>query len=92
MTATAPAQIRLFQPCDRGQVLALAPRLTEGVAPWRDPAAVRRKNFITEFPHTSPFALVYDSGNYDGSLSKALELVGYEQFRREQEDARNKGR
>jgi ribosomal protein S18 acetylase RimI-like enzyme len=42
MAATAPAQIRLFQPGDRSHVLALAPRLTEGVAPWRDPAAVRR--------------------------------------------------
>jgi aerobic carbon-monoxide dehydrogenase large subunit len=57
-----------------------------------DPAAVRRKNFITEFPHTSPFGLVYDSGNYDGSLAKALELAGYEQFRQEQEAARAKGR
>jgi ribosomal protein S18 acetylase RimI-like enzyme len=42
MAATPPAQIRPFQPGDRSQVLALAPRLTEGVAPWRDPAAVRR--------------------------------------------------
>ena len=57
-----------------------------------DPVAVRRKNFITEFPHTSPFGLVYDSGNYEGSLSKALELAGYEQFRREQEEARARGR
>lgn len=42
MAASAPAHIRPFQPGDRTQVLALAPRLTEGAAPWRDPAAVRR--------------------------------------------------
>jgi ribosomal protein S18 acetylase RimI-like enzyme len=42
MAATAPPQIRPLQPGDRGQILALAPRLTGGVAPWRDPAAVRR--------------------------------------------------
>jgi ribosomal protein S18 acetylase RimI-like enzyme len=42
MAAAAPAQIRPFQPGDRSQVLALAPRLAGGVAPWRDPAAVRR--------------------------------------------------
>ena len=42
MAATASAQIRPLQPGDRSQVLALAPRLTQGVAPWRDPAAVRR--------------------------------------------------
>jgi ribosomal protein S18 acetylase RimI-like enzyme len=42
MAAAAPLQIRPFQPADSSQVLALAPRLTEGVAPRRDPAAVRR--------------------------------------------------
>jgi ribosomal protein S18 acetylase RimI-like enzyme len=42
MAATAPAQIRPYRPGDRTQVLALAPRLTEGAARWRDPAAVRR--------------------------------------------------
>ncbi len=39
MTTTA-ARVRPLRPEDREQVLALAPRLTEGVAPWRDPAAV----------------------------------------------------
>ncbi len=57
-----------------------------------DPAAVRRRNFITEFPHTNPFGLTYDSGAYDGSLTRALELAGYDDFRREQEAARAKGR
>src|SRR5215467_10647552 len=58
----------------------------------KDQAEVRRQNFITEFPHTNPFDLVYDSGNYHGSLTKALGLVGYEQFRRDQEAARARGR
>ncbi len=57
-----------------------------------DPVEVRQKNFIEEFPHTNPFGLVYDSGNYAGSLSKALELAGYDQFRRDQEAARARGR
>ena len=34
-------EIRLVQPGDHAQVLALAPRLAEGGAPWRDPKAVR---------------------------------------------------
>src|SRR5262245_66450062 len=38
---TVPTRIRPYEPSDRDAVLALAPRLTEGVAPWRDPAAVR---------------------------------------------------
>jgi ribosomal protein S18 acetylase RimI-like enzyme len=32
--------VRPFRPEDRQQVLALAPRLTEGVASWRDPVGV----------------------------------------------------
>lgn len=57
-----------------------------------DPAAIRRKNFITEFPHTSHFGLVYDSGAYEKAMDKALEIAGYEKLRREQEEGRKKGR
>ena len=42
MAATAPAQIRPLRSGDGSQVLALAPRLIQGAAPWRDPAAVGR--------------------------------------------------
>jgi carbon-monoxide dehydrogenase large subunit len=59
-----------------------------------DPADVRKKNFIQpdQFPYTSLFGLVYDSGDYERSLNKALELAGYEQFRRDQEAARAQGK
>jgi ribosomal protein S18 acetylase RimI-like enzyme len=40
MADQAAIVIRPYHPEDRSQVMALAPRLTEGVAPWRDPAAV----------------------------------------------------
>jgi carbon-monoxide dehydrogenase large subunit len=57
-----------------------------------DPAELRRKNFITEFPHTSHFGLVYDSGAYEKALDRALEMAGYEKLRKEQEEGRKKGR
>jgi aerobic carbon-monoxide dehydrogenase large subunit len=59
-----------------------------------DPVAVRQKNFIRpeEFPFTNNFGLVYDSGNYNGSLERALELAGYTDFRQRQEQARQEGR
>ena len=57
-----------------------------------DPAAIRRKNFITDFPHTSHFGLVYDSGAYEKAMDKALEITGYEKLRREQEEGRKKGK
>ena len=60
----------------------------------RDPAEVRRQNFIQpeQFPFTNPFGLTYDSGNYPGTLSRALEIAGYNEFRKEQAAARTEGR
>jgi carbon-monoxide dehydrogenase large subunit len=51
-----------------------------------DPAEVRRKNFIPPFEdgHTVATGLIYDSGNYEPALDKALEMVGYRQLRAEQ--------
>ncbi len=40
MAPDESVQIRPYSAADFDQVLALAPRLTEGVASWRDPAAV----------------------------------------------------
>lgn len=57
-----------------------------------DPAEVRRKNFATEFPFTNNFGLVYDSGDYQGSLDKALKLAGYDQLLREQAEGRKHGK
>ncbi|MBA2476111.1 MAG: molybdopterin-dependent oxidoreductase, partial [Actinobacteria bacterium] len=57
-----------------------------------DPAEVRRKNFVREFPHGSATGLQYDSGDYDGTLDRALELVGYDDLRAERERARGQGR
>src|SRR5579884_1914960 len=51
-----------------------------------DPAEIRRKNFIPadKFPYTTAEGLLYDSGNYEGTLNKALQLVGYDQLRQQQ--------
>ena len=59
-----------------------------------DPVAVRKKNFIQpgDFPYTQNFGLIMDSGDYEKALDKALQLVGYEQVRREQEEGRKNGK
>ncbi|HET7265173.1 MAG TPA: xanthine dehydrogenase family protein molybdopterin-binding subunit [bacterium] len=56
-----------------------------------DPADVRRRNFIDKFPYKSPTELVYDSGDYPSLLSRALDLAGYERWRREQAKRRRDG-
>ena len=58
-----------------------------------DPAEIRRRNFIPPdaFPYHNEIIyqdfepLTYDSGNYGPILEKALELIGYEQFVREEQ-------
>jgi carbon-monoxide dehydrogenase large subunit len=59
-----------------------------------DPVEVRRRNFIRpeEFPRPNNFGLIYDSGAYEKSLDRALELVGYEDLRRRQRELREQGR
>src|SRR5882724_10702065 len=59
-----------------------------------DPVAVRRKNFpaSSEFPFTTAAGLSYDSGNYQASLDKAVELIDYQRFREEQINLRQQGK
>jgi len=59
-----------------------------------DPAEVRRKNLIPPFAdgHVIATGVAYDSGNYEGSFDRAMEMVDYQAFRREQEQARSQGR
>ncbi|MWB76983.1 molybdopterin-dependent oxidoreductase [Pseudooceanicola sp. 216_PA32_1] len=47
-----------------------------------DPAELRRKNFIQpdQFPYATPVAVEYDTGNYDATLDKALEMSDYAGF------------
>ncbi|HKZ50385.1 MAG TPA: xanthine dehydrogenase family protein molybdopterin-binding subunit [Dehalococcoidia bacterium] len=59
-----------------------------------DPAEIRLRNFIQprEMPYTTPNGNVYDSGNYPETLQRALEMLDYDEFRREQARLRREGR
>jgi carbon-monoxide dehydrogenase large subunit len=55
-----------------------------------DPADLRKRNFISQFPHQTPVILAYDAGDYNASLKKALELADYKGFpKRKRDSARN---
>ncbi len=58
-----------------------------------DPLELRRKNFIAkeEFPYTTPLGIVYDSGDYHGTLDRLLEHFDLGAFRREQAELRERG-
>jgi len=58
-----------------------------------DPADYRLRNFIRpdQFPYTSPTGWEYDSGNYEGALNKAMDMLDYRALRQEQKEKRAKG-
>ncbi len=58
-----------------------------------DPVEFRKKNFIRadQFPYKSPLGWEYDSGDYHAALQKAMEMIGYEDLRREQAEKRKRG-
>jgi aerobic carbon-monoxide dehydrogenase large subunit len=59
----------------------------------KDPAEIRRLNMIPPFDGTHEIAagLALDSGNFAGTLDKALDRADYEGLRREQEERRQRG-
>ena len=58
-----------------------------------DPIEVRRKNFIPKdaFPYETPYGITYDSGDYAGTLDRAVEIVDMGAFRAEQAELRKQG-
>jgi 2-furoyl-CoA dehydrogenase large subunit len=80
-----------------GPQVYLALERTMDVAAARlglDPAEVRRRNLVhaDEFPYRTPSGGLYDSGDYEACLDRALELGRYEERRAEQRTARAEGR
>jgi len=59
-----------------------------------DPAEVRRRYFIPKasLPAATASGLVYDSGDYELTLNKALEQIDYPKRRAEQAEAAKEGR
>jgi carbon-monoxide dehydrogenase large subunit len=51
-----------------------------------DPAEVRRRNVVREFPYRNVLGLDYAEGCFLPALERALELAGYENLRRRQRD------
>ena len=58
-----------------------------------DPAELRLKNFIQpeQFPYESKTGWVYDSGDYEPAMRKAMEMASYDELRKEQAEKRERG-
>ena len=53
---------------------------------------MRLKNYIREFPYETPNGCVYDAGDYPQMLEKAKQLVGWDEWKKKQAEARKEGR
>jgi carbon-monoxide dehydrogenase large subunit len=96
LTNTAP--VDAYRGAGRPEATYLLERMMDRAAGELgiDPAELRRRNLIPPFtdgtPYQTPVAFAYDSGNYELTLNRALELGGYAQARKEQELGRKSGR
>ncbi len=81
-TNTAP--VDAYRGAGRPEATYVVERIVEQAARelGKDPADLRRMNMIQpeDFPYETPVALTYDTGNYEASLDKALELIDYAGF------------
>ena len=59
-----------------------------------DPAEVRRRNLIPRewFPYRTPTGGLYDSGDFEATLDRALEVAKYDELKALRERARAEGR
>jgi len=57
-----------------------------------EPAELRRRNFITRFPHQTPVIMAYDAGDYEASLKKGLELADVRNFGKRKRESERRGR
>lgn len=99
-TYTNTAMVDAYRGAGRPEATYVVERTMDLVAKELnlDPTEVRRKNFVqpADFPYAPAdnilAGLKYDSGDYEKALDKALEMVNYSSFRKEQEEARKQGR
>src|SRR5262245_25559535 len=57
-----------------------------------DPAELRRKNFITSFPHQTPVIMAYDAGDFHASLEAALKAIDYAGYPARKDKAKKEGK
>ena len=57
-----------------------------------DPIALRRQNFITEFPYATPVAVEYDTGDYVATMDKLEEMADIAGFAARRKESEAKGK
>ena len=95
-TFTNTCPVDAYRGAGRPEATFVVERLVEVAARQlrADPAELRRVNFISpeQFPYETPVALVYDTGDYQASLFKALAHADYSGFEARRRTAEGRGK
>ncbi|MCT8972868.1 xanthine dehydrogenase family protein molybdopterin-binding subunit [Microbaculum marinisediminis] len=91
-TTTTP--VDAYRGAGRPEATFVVERLVEVAAReiGVDPATLRKRNFIRKFPHQTPVIMAYDIGDYNASLSKAMEVADYKGFGKRKREAARRGK
>jgi aerobic carbon-monoxide dehydrogenase large subunit len=91
-TNTAP--VDAYRGAGRPEATYVVERLVEEAARQLkiDPVELRRRNFVRTFPHQTPVIMAYDVGDYDASLTKALQIIDYAGFAARKAEAKARGK
>ena len=91
-TNTAP--VDAYRGAGRPEATYVVERLVETAAREMklNPAEIRRRNFIREFPYQTPVALLYDTGNYEATLGEAMKLADVSGFPARKQEAAARGK
>jgi aerobic carbon-monoxide dehydrogenase large subunit len=91
-TNTVP--VDAYRGAGRPEATYLVERMMETAAREMgvDPAELRRKNFVGEFPHQTPVIMAYDAGDYNATLDAALKASDYANFSKRREEAEKRGK
>jgi carbon-monoxide dehydrogenase large subunit len=93
-TNTVP--VSAYRGAGRPDIAYAIERLIEQAAAEHgfDPVALRRINYVPKdaFPYTTANGTVYDCGDFEGALERALALSDYAGFPARREEARRRGR
>ena len=57
-----------------------------------DPADLRKKNFVKTFPYQTVVASLYDAGDYEASLAKAMEVHDVKGFKQRKRESAKRGK
>jgi aerobic carbon-monoxide dehydrogenase large subunit len=91
-TNTVP--VDAYRGAGRPEATYVVERLVEAAARELslDPTDLRKKNFVKSFPYQTSVASLYDAGDYNASLQKALQIHDYKGFGKRKRDSEKHGK